>query len=213
MTKVITLATTKGGTGKTTLAVSLASYWNGRGVKVAALDADPNQNLKNWLVKGKLQDIPFKAEADENYLIDSIDELAQESDVVVVDMAGVGNQALVYAIGISSLVIIPARTSEDDVLEALKTRQIIKNAQKLTRKDIGYQVVLTQVKPGTLVVEHTKKQFGAFNVPLFNSEIVNRTVFQQCRFEGISPFQSNDEKAIAELTEFAQEVEVVIGLN
>ena len=115
MTKVITLATTKGGTGKTTLAVSLASYWNGKGIKVAALDADPNQNLQNWLAKGKLQDIPFKADADENYLIDAIDELAQESDVVVVDMAGVGNQALVYAIGISSLVIIPARTSEDDV--------------------------------------------------------------------------------------------------
>lgn len=212
MTKVITLATTKGGTGKTTLAISLASYWNERGVKVAALDADPNQNLKSWLTKGQLQDIPFKAEADENYLIDAIDELAQEADVVVVDMAGVGNQALVYAIGISSLVIIPARTSEDDVLEALKTRQIISNAQKLTRKDIDYQVVLTQVKPGTLVTEHTKKQFGAFNVPLFHSQIVNRTVFQQCRFDGTSLFQSSDEKAIAELTTFAQEVEVLIGM-
>lgn len=213
MTKIVTFATTKGGTGKTTLAVSLASYWKKIGVKVAALDTDPNQNLKNWFSKGKLTDIPFKAEADENYLIDAIDELAQDAEVVVVDMAGVGNQALVYAIGISSLVIIPARTSEDDVLEALKTRQIVKNAQKLTRKNIDYRVVLTQVKPGTLVMNHSKKQFEVFDVPLFQTAIANRTIFQQCRFNGSSPFQSDDEKAIAELTAFAQEVETALDLK
>ena len=210
MTKVITFATTKGGTGKTTLALSFISCLHSQGFRVAALDTDPNHNLSNWFAKGELKDISCVAEPDENYIIDAIDVLAEKADFVIVDMAGFGNQALVYAIGISSLVIIPARTSEDDVLEALKTKQIVKNAQKLIKKDIPYRVVLTQVRSGTLVNEHSKKQFEAFSVPLFQTEIANRTIFQQCRFEGTSPYRATDQKATAEIESFTEEIKNII---
>ena len=51
----------------------------------------------------------------------------------------------------------------------------------LTRREIPYKVVLTQVKAGTLVVEHSLKQFLAFNVPLFDTEIAFRTIYQTSR--------------------------------
>lgn len=210
MTKVITFATTKGGTGKTTLALSFTCCLHEQGFKVAALDTDPNHNLSNWFGKGELKGIPSVSESDENYIIDAIDNLGEKADFVVVDMAGFGNQALVYAIGISSLVVIPARTSEDDVLEALKTKQIVKNTEKLIKTDIPYQVVLTQVRSGTLVTEHSKKQFDAFSVPLFKTEIGNRTIFQQCRFEGTSPYKSTDPKATLEIESFTEEVKNII---
>lgn len=211
MTKIITLCTSKGGTSKTSLTASLLSYWR-KNYQVAAVDADPNCNLSRWLDKGSLKDIPHIAEIDEGNLIQTIEDIGTDKDIVLVDIAGFGNQAMVYAIGISDLVIIPSRPSEDDVLEALKTKKVVENAGKLTRRDIDYQVVLTQVKLGTLVLTHTLKQFDAFNVPLFKTRIANRTIYQTSRFSGETPITAEfSGKASYEIISLAKEIEKLLN--
>ena len=213
MTKVITLCTTKGGTSKTSLTASLLSYWHGQKRRVAAVDADPNCNLTRWLDKGSLKDLPHVAETNEGQIIEAVENISLEREIVLVDVAGFGNQSMVYAVGISSFVIIPSRPSEDDVLEALKTKQVVTNAAKLTRRDIPYKVVLTQVKAGTLVVNHTLKQFQAFNVPLFDTAIASRTIYQTSRFSGETPITAEPQgKAASEITALAKEIEVQLNL-
>ena len=213
MTKIITLCTTKGGTSKTSLTASLLSYWHSKKRRIAAVDADPNCNLTRWLDKGTLTDIPHVAETNEGEIIEAVENISGDRDLVLVDVAGFGNQSMVYAIGISSFVIIPCRPSEDDVLEALKTKQVVTNAAKLTRREIPYKVVLTQVKAGTLVVNHTLKQFEAFNVPLFDTAIASRTIYQTSRFSGETPITAEPlGKAAKEIKALAKEIEVQLGL-
>ncbi len=213
MTKVITLCTSKGGTSKTSIAASLLDYWNKKELKVAGVDADPNCNLTRWLDKGSLKNIPHVAQTNEGEIINTVENISDNRDIVVVDIAGFGNQSMVYAIGISSLVVIPSRPSEDDVLEALKTKQIVTNASKLTRREIPYKVVLTQVKAGTLVVEHSLKQFQAFNVPLFDTAIAFRTIYQTSRFSGETPITAEPQgKATKEIKALAKEIEVQLNL-
>lgn len=213
MTKVITLCTTKGGTSKTSLTASLLSYWHSKKRRVAAVDADPNCNLTRWLDKGSLSDLRHVAETNEGEIIEAVENISTDRDLVLVDVAGFGNQSMVYAIGISSFVIIPCRPSEDDVLEALKTKQVVTNAAKLTRREIPYKVVLTQVKAGTLVVNHTHKQFQAFNVPLFDTAIASRTIYQTSRFSGETPITAEPQgKAAKEITALAKEIEVQLSL-
>ncbi|NJK58562.1 MAG: ParA family protein [Pleurocapsa sp. SU_5_0] len=213
MTKIITLCTTKGGTSKTSLTASLLSYWHSQKRRVAAVDADPNCNLTRWLDKGSLSDIPHVAETNEGEIIEAVENISGDRDLILVDVAGFGNQAMVYAIGISSFVIIPCRPSEDDVLEALKTKQVVANAAKLTRREIPYNVVLTQVKAGTLVIDHTLKQFQAFNVPLFDTAIASRTIYQTSRFSGETPITAEPQgKAAKEIKALAKEIEVQLCL-
>ena len=213
MTKVITLCTTKGGTSKTSLTASLLSYWHSKKRKVAAVDADPNCNLTRWLDKGSLSDLPHVAETNEGEIIEAVENISGDRDLVLVDVAGFGNQSMVYAIGISSFVIIPCRPSEDDVLEALKTKQVVANAAKLTRREIPYKVVLTQVKAGTLVINHTLRQFEAFSVPLFDTAIASRTIYQTSRFSGETPITAEPQgKAATEIKALAKEIEVQLSL-
>lgn len=213
MTKVITLCTTKGGTSKTSLTASLLSYWHSKKRRVAAVDADPNCNLTRWLDKGSLSDLRHVAETNEGEIIEAVENISTDRDLVLVDVAGFGNQSMVYAIGISSFVIIPCRPSEDDVLEALKTKQVVTNAAKLTRREIPYKVVLTQVKAGTLVINHTHKQFQAFNVPLFDTAIASRTIYQTSRFSGETPITAEPQgKAAKEIAALAKEIEVQLSL-
>jgi chromosome partitioning protein len=97
MTKVITLCTSKGGTSKTSIAASLLNYWDKKGLKVAGVDADPNCNLTRWLDKGNLKHIPHVAQTDEGEIINTVEKISSERDLVVVDIAGFGNQSMVYA--------------------------------------------------------------------------------------------------------------------
>ena len=46
---IITVASTKGGPGKTTLSLCLADHWHRAGRTVEVLDVDPNRNLSQWL--------------------------------------------------------------------------------------------------------------------------------------------------------------------
>lgn len=46
--RVVTLATMKGGSGKSTIAVCLAAHWWHRGRRVALIDADPQRSVIRW---------------------------------------------------------------------------------------------------------------------------------------------------------------------
>ncbi|MGB7416269.1 MAG: ParA family protein [Thermosynechococcaceae cyanobacterium] len=208
MATIITLATSKGGTGKTTLTAGLATYWHQQGIKVGIVDADPNGNLTRWFAKGEIEDIALLSEPDESAIIDAVDNLAGDNDIVLVDIAGFGNQSMVYAIGVSTLVLIPSRPSEDDVLEAVKTKRLVENAARLTQRKIPYYAVITQGKDKTRVMTHTRDQFAAFSVPVLTAEIMLRTPFQTARFHGSTPILMEPKgKAAIELATLAQEVE------
>ena len=214
MSTVITLATSKGGTGKTTLAAGLATYWHKQGKKVGLVDADPNANLTRWFGKGHLENIPLTSEPDESAIIDAIDTLANANELILVDIAGFGNQSMVYAIGVSTLVVIPSRPSEDDVLEAVKTKRLVENASRLTKRTIPFQVVITQARQGTRVLDHTRQQFSAFNVPVFATEIFSRTAYQTARFHGSTPILTEpNNKAAQEISALAQEIESSIAAS
>lgn len=214
MAIVITLATSKGGSGKTTLVAGLGTHWMKAGHKVGVVDADPNMNLSRWIQKDALKNMPLKSEPDESAIIDAIDTMAEDKDIVLVDIAGFGNQAMVYSIGVSDLVLIPSRPSEDDFLEAIKTKKLVDNASRLTRRDIPHAVVLTQAKVGTHVLAHTREQFLRQGISLCNTTIMNRTVFQTARYHGTTPVLSDPNgKAAKEIEMLAVELESMLAIN
>jgi chromosome partitioning protein len=72
---VITLATSKGGVGKSTLARSLASHWFALGRRPALIDADPQRSLANRHdPHGRLAGLPIIAEPEER-VSEAIEEL------------------------------------------------------------------------------------------------------------------------------------------
>src|SRR5205085_7159335 len=114
--KVLVAATAKGGAGKSTTIACLAVHWHRAGRDVALLDADPNRTLTRWHAKGNaLSQMTLRTVLDEHAIITAIGELATEHDLVLVDCAGFGNQAMVFAIGAADLVLIPAMTDEANV--------------------------------------------------------------------------------------------------
>ena len=64
---IITIATTKGGAGKTTLARLILGRTSLAGFKVAAVDADFNHTLTDWVTAISKQPIEVRHELDEKF--------------------------------------------------------------------------------------------------------------------------------------------------
>ncbi len=206
--KVVVAATIKGGAGKSTLIACLAIYWYVQGRNVALIDADPNQTLTRWHGKGNaLSELTLRTEVDEYAIIGLVDELAKEHDLVLIDCAGFGNQAMVFAVGAADLVLIPVMTDEANIFEAIRTRKVVDSATALTKRDITARTVLSRVKR-TTVAGHARAQLEALNAEPLQAAMMDRAVFQEATFHGSSPVVLAPKSAAAEDVEaLARELE------
>ncbi len=211
MVHIVTVSTSKGGAGKTSTTVGLADYWSKRGLRVGLIDTDPTRSLARWIEKGRdkggFAEINFRHEPDDKKIIATARELAQESDVLLIDVAGIASVSLLKAAGIADLVIIPAQPNEDDFLEAINTRNIVREAMELTGRSVSCKTVITRARPGTVVLKHILSQLEKLKFPLFSTVLYERTVFPQARFMGQTPisFAPGSEGA-KNIEEFGDEV-------
>ncbi|MFN3294844.1 MAG: division plane positioning ATPase MipZ [Gemmobacter sp.] len=208
--KVLVAATGKGGAGKSTTIACLALHWHLRGLKVALVDADPNQTIARWHAKGDaLSAITLRVEHDEHNIIPTIAELTATHDRVLVDCAGFSNQVMVFAIGAADLVLIPVMTDEANVFEALRTRKMVQSASALTRRSIPARTMMSRVKRSA-VASHTRAQLEALGAEPLAAHLADRTVFQEATFHGSSPeILAPDSPAAQDIAALAVEIDAL----
>jgi len=196
--QVLVAATGKGGSGKSTVIACLAIHWRRAGRSVALVDADPNRTLTRWHAKGgALASMVLRAETDEHAIIPLIGELAAAHDLVLVDCAGFGNQAMVFAIGAADLVLIPVMTDEANVFEAMRTRKLVESASRLTRRAIPARTLMNRVKRAT-VSTHTHDQLVALGAEPLAQRLADRAIYQEASFHGSSPSDLDPASAAAQ---------------
>jgi chromosome partitioning protein len=222
---IIGLASTKGGVGKTTLAFVLATELVrrlapdaassvGRVCRVSCIDADPNRTLAQVL---RLTNDPMIAcvESDSDRLLTDLRQAQGCSDVVVIDLEGTANQAMLYAAGKSDLVLVPAQPSRFDVVEAVKTIGVVRKAADLVGRDIAHRVVLSRTPVlRQRVADHSRAQFTRAGLPLLPVELVQRAAFQSMTYSGEPPWrQDGGAQAAGNVATLVDAVLAIIGLN
>lgn len=198
---IIVSASTKGGPGKTTLAMCLASYWHDAGVSVKCIDADPNKNLSQWLGRAG-QPFPCAVVGDDD-VVQEAESASEAFDAVIIDVAGSQGQALVYAAGVADLVLIPTRPDFKDIMEAIRTQQFVKNAEQMMRRRIPdfrtpHFAVLTQVNRRAVVTEHSRSQLESLGLSALAADLPSRTAYSQSSFAGASPLADQHIRADVE---------------
>lgn len=114
--KVIVLATQKGGSGKSTIARSLATELSLRG-RVAMLDLDPQGSLTKWWGRREADDLKLitgLSSADK--IAPAVEALrGQGFDWLVIDTPGARDEATRIALRSADLVLVPVHPSQDDL--------------------------------------------------------------------------------------------------
>lgn len=188
--KVITLATSKGGAGKSTLARNLASHWINIDMKVVVIDADPQGSLiSRHDPEGPLKKLVVVAQPEEN-VSTLIEELREQYNYVIVDTGGFRNRTTVRALIATDLAIIPLKPSVDDVAGAIDTYSLIKelnNTPERTAVPIKYRMIITMSQQNTVIARHIRLELEQVGYLLMKSEMYHRVAYPETGIHGLSP--------------------------
>lgn len=151
----IVFASPKGGVGKSTAAVLLATELAERGATVTAIDADPNKPVSRWATRpGKPGTLRVLADIGEESIIDEIERAARQTAFVIVDLEGTASMMVGYAMSRADLVIIPTQGSQLDAAEAVKAIRLVRAQERAFRRPIPFAVLFTRtsaaIRPRTL---------------------------------------------------------------
>jgi chromosome partitioning protein len=129
MTKIISFISRKGGTGKTTNAIHLATTLHQAGKRVLLIETDANYTLntlrKMELFKSKSGAAPFDIlGSQDNTVADELDRLKEtrKTDVIIVDSAAkTTDEGIKKLCLVSDLVIVPTSLTQNDLLVTYQT--------------------------------------------------------------------------------------------
>lgn len=206
---IITIATSKGGAGKTTLAQIITGSVSGAGHSVAAIDADLNHSLQDWVTRFDHRHIVTHHELNESKIVPLVEELQAQHDLVVIDTAGAATQATVFAIGCADLVLIPCQLSSADVVEAAKTKRMVDSAAALTRQTIPHRVVLTDYQPKTVVAQHVESELAELGLDTLPTKLHRLVAFKEMTFTGEVPTTG---AAGQQVNDLLRDVATLVGL-
>ena len=211
----IVFASSKGGAGKSTSAVLLATELAESGATVTIIDADPNKPVSRWSRRpGKPINLTVIDDVTEQTVIRTIDQEARRAAFVIVDLEGTASKMVVYAMSRADLVIIPTQASLLDAVEAAAAVQEVKRQEEAFRMRIHASVLYTRTSAAirTRTLASIEEEFKENGVPVFRTRIHEREAYRALfsfggTLSSLDPTQvRNISGAVDNAREFAAEV-------
>lgn len=166
--KTICVANTKGGVGKTTSAIFLASVLSSMNYKVLLKDCDPQGSATNWIenVKELGKSVPFDLNIANMRTLKNTDN---NYDYTIIDTPPGNSDLINTAITSSDLVIIPTAPKGLDLERVLSLIDVIKGK-------INYAILLTNVACNTSSFKFAQQLLDEEKLPYFETFIPRREI-------------------------------------
>lgn len=176
MAAVISLTSPKGGAGKTTAALVLATTLARAGMRVAAIDGDPNRPLLTW-AEGNAKAGVRVVGASEATIAEAIDRERAGADFIIVDTEGTASLGTVRAIAASNLVLVPMAPSPLDAAQAARTVALIRAHVLSSGRIVPFRVVLTRTPIGvpTKIEQMILEELDEADVPVLREPLHSRS--------------------------------------
>ncbi len=204
---IITVGSTKGGVGKSTISCNLAVAAAKEKKSVLLVDADTQTSSASFRAVRELDDI----QAVQISTATIHKDLFQfKHDLKIIDAGGRDTKTFRSAILAADILIIPCLPSSVDFWAASDVLEILNEARSF--KDIKAYFILNQVIPNTkLSVEivDAMKEFQK-DARLLDARLCSRIVYKNSFAEGKGVIEMSDKKAIEEVNSLYKEINRLI---
>lgn len=221
--KIILIAGTKGGTGKSTIASNLAcACKQKRKDKLLLVDSDPQASISKWVaIRNQNKDLSkiLSVQKMGEDIKNSIPALNEEYDNIIVDSGGYNetNTSLKWAMLIATHIIIPVAPSQFDVWELGKIVNMISQVKVINQNIKSFFVASRLSTLPNLVsqewddLKQSVKDIDSKDISLMKSFISERKCYKTVIKDGMSVIeltQSSDSenKAKNEIFNFYNEI-------
>jgi chromosome partitioning protein len=212
---VITIANTKGGAGKTTAAVLIATELAQMGLNVTVFDSDPQHWFSQWFETARPRGtISLVNHVTASALEGHMRHMDHAQNYYIIDLAGERNQLTATALAFSDHVLIPVQGAGMDAKGAAKILDILARIKDETGMDIPHSVLLSRVNP--MVTTHSllaiKGLLAQRGVEVMATPVVERAAYREMFDKGVTLHDmdpakvSNLDKALQNARQLADEV-------
>lgn len=201
----IALVGNKGGAGKTTLSVNLASGLNRRGTTIV-LDADPQRSVLQWHTMSEDPGLQ---------VVDAVDEL---SEAVALHRDNYGHMVIdcppsveasqtLTALRLVDVALIPVQPSPLDIWATVHIEREVEAARE-HNPGLRALLVINQLEPRTRLSRMMRQALAELSIPAAQTAVRRRMAFRMSVLEGRSVFDfgSRGSDAGAEIQQLIEEV-------
>ena len=197
---IITVASFKGGVGKTTTAIHLAAFLQGQG-ETLLVDADPNRSALGWASRGEL---PFQV-MDEWEAGKNVD---LSGNVVIDTQARPTPEDLSALARTCDLLVLPT-TPDILALDALVLT--IEYLKEISTRH--YRILITAIPPKpSKAGEAVKALLQEANIPVFEQGVRRSAAFQKAALKGLPVYSVKDPRAEASWQDYEQVGEEILNM-
>lgn len=219
---ILTIGNTKGGVGKTTLAVNLAIARALTGREVWLIDGDRQGTASSAIAaraeRGRAPGIACAQYPDGSALRAQVQQQRGKWDDIIIDAGGRDSSALRAALILSDILIVPFAPRSYDVWALDDIAALVDEARSL-RDGLQAFAVLNLADPGELSVDNTEAAAAVAGVPQFTylpTPIRRRKAFANAGGQGLSvqELAPRDPKAcheLAALMESAFNIQAIVN--
>ena len=206
---VFAIAGNKGGAGKTTLSINLASRFN-RDSPTALVDGDPQGSSLQWCAISTNDDtIPvFRAEND---LHRQIDNLQQTFSHVFIDCPpSVHAPQTDVALKFCHIVLIPVQPSPMDLWATVHIERAIEDSLEVN-PSLKSMLVINQAEARTTMSKLVREALQQIDLPVADTAITRRAVYRHSILHGKTVFQMGSLGRIAseEMEQLIKEIKLL----
>ena len=195
----LAFASNKGGVGKTTLAINVASFQS-QSRRMTLYDADPQRSSLHW---------SSIRESNSNLAIESFSEQDRYAKQAVFDCPpAIHHPDTLAVLRVADVVLIPVLPSPLDLWATLAVAEEIQRAQQDNRKLQAF-LVLNQMESRSRLSRETKEVLESLEISALETTIQRRVVYRNAILDGRDVNQSGKGAIAAslEITDLIKEIQ------
>ena len=198
MSKIVTFANVKGGSGKSTLCVNIAAMLVKLNRSVCVIDSDPQQSTYDWIINTK-DPLLSQVNCRDVSNLEALSEI--DDEFILIDTQGNLNKELADFLKISSLVLVPCRVSRDDIVGQGWVQMFLQKSQS-EKKTTPIMAILNGVNKRSQILSHIKQQLNEDGTKVAQTTVSQRVCFSETNVNKMSVIRYNNaaEGEISDLT-------------
>jgi len=206
---IITVATMKGGSGKSTVASCLAVHWHLQGRRPTIIDADPQRSIARLATRERaLGGVPVMEDTTENAW-KTARRFSAAGAPVIIDTPGFRSATTLGCIAITDFLLVPVKPSPFDVDRMLDTLDVLLKGERPV-----FRCLLTQTTRDSVIARHVRSELTEVGLPLLQSEMMNRVAYPEAALWGATPsLVDRAGPAARDIAAIVEEIDGIIGIK